>query len=457
MKEQRPLLIAILISSVLGPFLSSAMNVALPQISDDLNMNATELSWVNMSFLLASAAFMIPLGKIADRVGRKAIFILGNIIVLITAIFCVTVSDSFVFLSLRFIQGIGSSMMFVTSMAIITSAFPKEQRGKYIGFAVTAVYLGLSAAPFLGGIFITIFDWKSLFIITIINSVIVILLMMLHKGKDWKEERKMRFDITGSVVFVIFMTLFMYGFAHLIDDTLSQILCGTGAAGLVLFVVIEFQQKNPVFDVRFFASNRVFAFSNLAALINYACTFAVAFLLSLYLQKSRGLNPKDTGLILVIQPIIMAIVANIAGRLSDKYSQRLLASMGMMLSAIGIALLFFVQIDSSFTLIYVALFVLGIGFGLFSTPNTHAVMNAVEPKQFGMASASISTMRISGQMISMGLAALFINWLLGSAKIEPHNSILIVDVMHYVFGIFFVLSIWGIYLSMARDKKKALA
>ncbi|PLW94111.1 MAG: MFS transporter, partial [Marinilabiliales bacterium] len=417
MKEQRPLLIAILISSFLGPFLSSAINVALPQISDDLSMNATELTWVNMSFLLASAAFMIPLGKIADRVGRKLIFVLGNLIVLITALFCLFVDDSFVFLSLRFFQGLGSSMMFVTSMAIITAAFPKEKRGKYIGIAVTAVYLGLSAAPFLGGIFISVFNWKSLFIITITNSLLVIVLMALHKGKDWKDEHKKPFDLIGSFVFVIFMFMFMYGFAHLAEDILSQVICGVGAGGLLLWVIIEYKQENPIFDVRFFGSNRVFAFSNLAALINYASTFAVAFLLSLYLQEVRGLDPKETGTVLLIQPVVMAIFANIAGRLSDKHPQHILASSVMTLSAIGIALLFFVGEESSYVLIYTALVVLGMGFGLFSTPNTHAVMNTVEPKKFGMASASISTMRISGQMISMGLAALFINWLIGSEDI----------------------------------------
>lgn len=451
MNHKKALLVAIIISSVLSPFLSSAINVALPQISTELGMTASELSWVNMSFLLASAAFLVPLGKIADHLGRKKMFIAGNLVVLITSVACISVTDTIAFLALRFIQGIGSSMMFVTATAIITSAFPRESRGKYLGYNVTAVYLGLSAAPVLGGFFIQLFNWHSLFIISIVNSFIVVMLLLIYKGEDWKESRKQPFDYIGSIVYIVFMTLLMYGFSH-ITNLESQVMATIGAIGIVGFILYEYRIKHPVFDVKFFGSSRVFAFSNLAALINYAATFGVGFLLSLYLQYTRKLSPGETGAILMVQPVVMAITANISGRLSDKHESRILASLGMLFSALGIALLFFITKDTPFTYFYVALSVLGLGFGLFSTPNTHVVMNSVEPARFGMASASISTMRTSGQMISMGLAALFINWFIGAEKITTLNATLLVDIMKYVFGVFFVLSVWGIYLSWARGK-----
>ncbi len=453
MKNNQALLIAIIISSVLSPFLSSAINVALPQISAELGMTASELSWVNMSFLLASAAFLVPLGKIADHLGRKKMFLIGNGVVLLTSIACIAVDNTFAFLALRFVQGIGSAMMFVTATAIITSAFPRESRGKYLGYNVTAVYLGLSAAPVLGGFFIELFDWHSLFIISIINSIVVVVLVLFHQGDDWKESRKTPFDYLGSIVYIVFMTLLMYGFSH-ITSFESQIMAAIGALGIVGFILYEYRIPNPVFDVKFFGSSRVFAFSNLAALINYAATFGVGFLLSLYLQYTRGLNPGQTGAILMVQPVVMAIAANISGRLSDKYESRILASLGMLISAIGIGMLFFITIDTPFSFFYGALAVLGLGFGLFSTPNTHVVMNSVEPARFGMASASISTMRTSGMMISMGLATLFINWIIGAQKISSINAVLLVDVMKYVFGVFFVLSVWGIYLSWARGNAK---
>ena len=454
MPNQRLLLIAIIISSVLSPFLSAAMNVALPQLSRDLGMNAAELSWVNMSFLLASAAFCIPLGKIADRIGRRKVFIAGNYIVLATSIACIFAQETYFFLALRFIQGIGSSMLFVTGTAIITSAFPKESRGKFLGYNVTAVYIGLSAAPVLGGFLIEFLSWHSLFYVSIINSAIVVLLLHFYKGEDWKTGANARFDWTGSVIYIVFMTLLMYGFAN-ITQLEAQIMTALGAAGIIAFVAYEYRLQHPVFDVKFFASSRRYAFSNLAALINYAATFAVGFLLSLYFQYTRGLSPAATGAILMIQPVVMAVSATISGRLSDKYDSRILSSAGMLLSAIGVGMLVFSNAETPHGFFYAALAILGLGFGFFSTPNTHSVMNSVEPPQFGTASATLSTMRISGQMISMGMAALFISWLIGAHRVNPANALLLVDVMQYVFGIFFFLLLLGTYFSWARGKHAA--
>ena len=244
------------------------MNVALPQLSADLKMNAAELSWVNMSFLLASAAFCIPLGKIADHIGRRKIFIIGNYIVLITSAACIFIYNSGFFLIIRFIQGIGSSMLFVTGTAIITSAFPKESRGKFLGYNVTAVYIGLSAAPVLGGVLIEFFTWHSLFYVSIINCLIVLGLMHFYSDMDWKMDNKERFDFIGSAIYVVFMSLLMYGFANIIH-TYALILTIVGLIGIIGFILFELKIKYPVFDVRFFKSNRRYAYSNLAALINF--------------------------------------------------------------------------------------------------------------------------------------------------------------------------------------------
>ena len=454
MKNQRLLLFSIVLSSILSPFLSAAMNVALPQLSADLKMNAAELSWVNMSFLLASAAFCIPLGKIADHIGRRKIFIIGNYIVLITSAACIFIYNSGFFLIIRFIQGIGSSMLFVTGTAIITSAFPKESRGKFLGYNVTAVYIGLSAAPVLGGVLIEFFTWHSLFYVSIINCLIVLGLMHFYSDMDWKMDNKERFDFIGSAIYVVFMSLLMYGFANIIH-TYALILTIVGLIGIIGFILFELKIKYPVFDVRFFKSNRRYAYSNLAALINYAATFEVGFILSLYFQYTRNLSPAETGAILMIQPAVMAIFATFSGRLSDKYDSRILSSLGMLISAFGVGMLAFTSCETPMQFFFVALVILGLGFGFFSTPNTHSVMNSVNPEQFGTASATLSTMRISGQMTSMGMATLFISWIIGSQKVNTSNASLFIDVMQYVFGIFFFLILLGTYFSWARGKHGA--
>ncbi len=442
-----------MVSSFIAPFLGASVNIALPSMSEDLGMNAITMSWVAMSFLLASAVFLVPLGKLADMVGRVKIFILGNVVVASASLLCAISKDSTMLIIFRVLQGIGSAMMFGTNMAIITSVFPPNQRGKAIGINVTAVYLGLSVAPVLGGILTQTFGWQSIFYITIPFGIFVAMAARLVIKTDWADAKNEKFDYKGSVIYVLSMSGFMYGFSKL-SDPLAFGLVILGVIGLLTFWRIEIKTPFPVFNMQLFFGNRLFALSNLAALINYATTFAVTFVLSLYLQYIKGLSPRDAGFILIAQPIMMALVASFSGKLSDKYSPGILSSIGMGIIAVGLVLLLPLNHNTSNLYLILSLLLLGIGFGLFSSPNTNAVMSSVEKRQLGTASATVATMRMTGQMVSMGIATLVLHIFIGKARISAENEQSFLHSVSITFAIFIVLSLVGIWASLSRGKSR---
>jgi len=450
--NKNTLLLVVILTSVVNPFLGAAVNIALPKIGQEFSMNTISMSWVAMSFLLSSAIFLVPLGKAADILGRKKIFLYGNILVAISSLLCALSTSGTMLIIFRVVQGIGSAMTFATGMAIITSAFPPHERGKAIGINVSAVYLGLSIAPFLGGILTQTLGWRSLFLATLPFALLVIILIILVIKTEWAEAKNEKFDYTGSLLYMIAISALMYGFSKL-PEAHAFMLTFSGLAGLAVFIRVELLKTYPVLNIQLFKNNRVFAFSNLAALINYAATFAVSFVLSLYLQYNKGMQPLEAGSILVTQPLVMMLMATFSGRLSDQYDSRILASLGMVIIVIGLAMLAFLGDTTGNGYIIISLIVLGAGFGLFSSPNTNSVMSAVEKKYLGVASATIGTMRLTGQMMSMGIATMVLHIFIGEASITPENHHLFLRSVRIIFLLFSLLCFLGVFASLARGKK----
>ncbi|MBN1132794.1 MAG: MFS transporter [Bacteroidales bacterium] len=449
--HRQPLLGLIIITSFINPFLGAAINIALPAIGEEFMLSAIGLSWVTMSFILSSAVFLLPFGKLADIAGRKRVFFIGNILIAITSLLCALSSSGGMLILMRIFQGIGSSMVFGTGVAIITSAYPPDQRGKAIGWSVTSVYIGLSLAPFLGGILTEYLSWRSIFYFTIPFQILVILGVRIFIRDEWADASGEPFDYTGSLIYILSMSALMFGFSR-VPETYAIILSVLGFLGLVAFALFELKISSPVFNIRLFKSNRLFAFSNLSALINYATTFAISFLLSLFLQSSLGLSPRDAGIILVTQPVVMAVVASISGRLSDKYDPRYLASAGMAVTVAGLSLMAFLNGETSIRYLITALIIVGIGFGLFSSPNTNAIMGSVEKKFLGVASATVGTMRLTGQMFSMGIATLILQIFMGEITLNRESVPLFTASMRTTFIIFAVLCLLGVFASLARGK-----
>jgi EmrB/QacA subfamily drug resistance transporter len=437
--------------SFLTPFMGSSVNIALPSIGREFSMDAILLSWVSTGYLLSAAMFLVPFGRIADIYGRKKIFSYGIMLFTLSTFFLGISVSPLMLLSFRILQGIGGSMIFGTGVAILTSVFSAGERGKALGINVTSVYLGLALGPFIGGFLTEHGGWRSIFLAVVPLGLLVLGIVFWKLKGDWAEARGERFDWVGSLFYGLTLVAVMYGFS-LLPRGVGMGFIFAGILGLGIFIKWEMRVENPVLDIALFWNNRVFAFSNLAALIHYCATFGVSFLLSLYLQYIKGFSPFHAGSILVCQPAMQALFSPLAGRLSDRVEPRVVASAGMGFSVLGLSLLVFVGEKTAMEFIVISLLLLGFGFALFSSPNTNAVMSSVERKFYGVSSGTVATMRLVGQAFSMGLTILIFSLYIGRVQISVESYPLFLKSTHIVFTLFALLCFGGVFASLARGK-----
>ncbi|MDP6576931.1 MAG: MFS transporter [Dehalococcoidales bacterium] len=448
--SNRIVFLVITMSSFVTPFMGSAVNIALPSIGQEFGMDAVLLAWVTTSYLLAGTVFLLPFGRFADIYGRQKIFTYGIIIFTASSVLSALSISAVMLIAFRALQGIGGAMIFGTNVAILTSVFPAQERGKVLGINVAAVYLGLSLGPFLGGLLTQYAGWRSIFWLNLPLGLIIITYFFWKLKGERAEAKGEKFDLIGSLIYGLGIIALIYGLS-LLPEISGALLTGIGVVGIMLFIWWETRTTSPILHMDLFRHNRVFAFSNLAVLVSYSATFAVAFLLSLYLQYVKGFSPQNAGLVLVAMPTVQAIFSPYAGQLSDRVSPQLLASAGMALTTIGLGLLVFLNQQTPVEFIVASLIVLGAGFALFSSPNTNAIMSSVENKFYGVASATISTMRQVGMMFSMGISMLIISLYVGRVEITPQYYAAFTMSLKTAFIIFTVLCFGGVFASLARS------
>jgi EmrB/QacA subfamily drug resistance transporter len=451
---KRITLFVVTLTAFLTPFDGSAVNIALPSIGKEFSMDAVSLGWVATAYLLASAMFLVPFGRVADIIGRKKIFTFGILIFTVASFSMVLCGSGVMLIGLRIVQGFGSAMIFGTGVALLTSVFPAQERGKALGINVAAVYLGLSVGPFLGGLLTSHFGWRSIFLVNVPLGLLAMALVSFKLREEWAEAKGEKFDLTGSIIYCFGLTAVIYGFSSFSrwGAMMSAGVTLLGVFGIFAFIAWELNEKNPVLNIDLFRGNRAFALSNVAAFIHYSATFAVAFFLSLYLQYIKMLNPQNAGMILVFQPVVMAVCSPFAGRLSDRIEPRIVASMGMALTAAGLFLLTFLHGSTALGFIIADLILLGLGFALFSSPNTNAVMSSVEKRFYGVAGGTLGTMRLTGQMLSMGIAMLIFAVHIGHTQITPEYYPLLLKSTRSAFILFGILCSGGALASFARGR-----
>lgn len=437
-------------ASFLTPFMGSAINLAIPSIGHQFNASAYLLSWVATSYILASAAFLVPFGRLADIVGRKKIFILGVVAFCLSSFLCGLAWSIESLIALRVLQGIGSAMIFGTGMAILTSVFPPQERGKVLGINVATVYIGLSMGPVLGGALNHNLGWHSIFFFTSFIAVFVIILAVLKLKGEWAGARGEKFDLTGAILYAVGLVTLMYGMSSISTSPWAKYALLVGLVLMVAFIGQELRVKQPVLNLSLFSQNVTFAFSNLAALINYSATFAVGFLLSVHLQVVMGYDSQKAGFILLSQPVIMALISPFAGRLSDRVEPRIVASLGMSLTTLGLLVLSFLHPDTPLWHVILNLALLGTGFALFSSPNSNAVMGSVEKRFYGVASSTLGTMRLTGQAISMAIVTLLLALYIGNIELSQASTELLSKGARTTFIIFTILCLLGVFASLAR-------
>jgi EmrB/QacA subfamily drug resistance transporter len=447
--DKRIVLLVAAMASFLTPFMGTSVNIALPSIGREFSADAVTLSWITTAYLLTAAMFLVPLGRVADITGRRRVFLLGMIGYTAVSGLCALARSEHMLIALRAMQGFTDAMMFGTSLAIVTSIYPPQQRGRALGITVAAVYSGGALGPFVGGLLTQQAGWRSIFVLTAALGLVVVALTLWKMRGEWAEARGQKMDYIGSLLYGAALLGVMYGFRLMPSlNGLWLIIAGTILLGG--FVLRERRIDYPVLNVSLFRRNATFALSNLAALINYAATYAVSFLLSLYLQYVKGLAPRTAGILMLSQPVIMAVFSPLAGRLSDKIEPRLLASAGMAMTTAGLVLFSFLGSSSSLAEIVAILVLSGLGFALFSSPNTSAIMGSVERRFYAVASATTGVMRLIGQMLSMGIAALIIAVMVGQVQITPERYPEFLHAFRLGLIVFALLCAAGLVASMSR-------
>ncbi len=451
-----PAVITFVVAAVqfLTPFMMSAVGVALPTLGSEFSAGAVQLGLVEMVYILAVSLMLLPVGRFADIHGRKKVFISGTVFFIIATFFLALSPTIEIFILLRFLQGAGASLVTATSVAILSSVIPPEQRGKAMGIVVAAVYVGLSAGPTLAGYMIAHIGWRWIFFGALPVEIAALILALIHLKGEWRGAPGEPFDWSGSLIYMAALSAMIFGATHLGESPMAVALLAFGTAGMACFVAWEIRSDSPILNVALLMENRVFAMSNLATLINYAASFGGTFFFSLYLQQVKGLPPQSAGLVLITQPLTQAVLSPLSGKLSDRIPPARIATFGMALCTMALLLCTTIGMDTSIEVIFGILFLLGVGFAFFSTPNMTAVMGSVHPRHYGIASSFVATMRTVGMLIAMTLITLILSLYMGHAPVTPETAGSFISSMGTGFFIFSGLSILGIFCSMTRMEKE---
>jgi EmrB/QacA subfamily drug resistance transporter len=434
----------------LTPFMLSAVGVALPAIGREFSASAVQLGLVETVYIFAFSLFLLPSGRLGDIYGRRRIFTIGILVftagtVLLSLAF--TIESFIVF---RFFQGCGGAMISGNSVAILASVFPPANRGRAMGIIVGCVYLGLSLGPVLSGFMVTHLGWRWIFYLGVLVELFCLFLTVLKLKGEWADARGERFDFVGTLLYITSLFCLIYGALNQREGGIYLVFMASGILGFLIFLAFEHRCSSPILDVGLVISNRVFAFSNLATLINYAASSSIAFFFSLYLQVVRGYSPQWAGWILIIQPVFQAVLSPLFGRLADRVSAAGLATAGMALCALSLGLASQIHAVTPMYVIMGMLALMGVGFGLFSSPNTTTVMSSVPPRSYGIASSFLATMRTMGMLCSMTIITLVFKHFMGDHPVSAETRSSFLASMHLCMMIFCFLCVAGVLCSMVR-------
>ena len=450
MDKKNLLLFICTVLSFFTVFAVNAVTIVIPSIATEFHMSNIVQNWVTIIFLLVVAVLSVPAGQISGKYGLKKVTIISVVLFIIISIANVLVTSQEQFLACRLILGIALSFINVTSMAMIVNAFPPEERGKALGINITGVYVGLSLSPVIGGILNYNLGWRSVVLFGVPFLFVILALLLTRIDDEWSSFENLPLDLKGSFAYGIGMVLFMYGFT-ILNTQLGVILTVLGVMILLIFAWIELKQKYPVFDIRFF-KNHKFLSANFASLCAYLATYAVTTILNYHLQYIKGFDSQTAGMILLVAPLCQVILAPIAGRLSDRFVPQILAAIGMALGTLSLILFSFLDSTTSIEFLFVAMILYGIGFGLFSPPNTNVIMGSVPPKDTSVASAAVATMRTVGQAMSMGILTLVFAFVMGDVPIIQQYYPLLIQSCQITCIVCVVLCIASVFASFVGIK-----
>lgn len=452
-KLEKYVLLIAAVTSFFTVFLSSAVMISVPSLALEFGMNNIVQNWVTMLFFLSVAAITVPAGQISGKFGLKKTMVFGMVLYILSSVICVFSISQDMFLICRIFQGIGAGFLNVAAMAMVVSAFAPKDRGEAIGFTVVGVYLATSLSPVIGGFLNFSLGWRSIFYFTIPFLLLCLVLLIIEIKKEWKTFENEPIDIKGSILYSIGIVFFIFGFTML-NKPSGLTITIIGLILIVIFVLLELKVKMPVYDVRLF-KNPKFSSANFAALCAYLATFAIVTIVNYYLQYIKGMDSSQAGMILLIAPVFQVVMAPIAGKLSDRINPQILAAIGIAFGGLGIFMISTIDAATPLSFLMIGMAFQGFGFGLFSSPNTNAIMGSVPPQETPIASASVATMRVIGQTLSMGMFTLIFAYIMGSVQIIPETYPLLLLSCNVAAGICAILCVVSIFASLVGIKSKS--
>jgi EmrB/QacA subfamily drug resistance transporter len=400
-------LIAIGMSTFMSALDTSVVNTVLPVINNSFGSEIATVEWVVIIYLLIVSGLLLSFGRLGDIRGHKPVFLTGFSIFIISSALCGWAPSIGALIAFRGLQALGAAMLAANSPAILTKNFPPSQRGQALGLQATMTYLGLTVAPSLGGWLTDIVSWRAVFYINVPVGIFAFILAWMFIPQDRKSGAHESFDIPGALIILVgLITLLLalnqgYAWGWFSPQIIGLFLLS--GVFLVSFILVEKRSQSPILDLSLFA-NRVFSAATISAVLNYIAVFSVLLLLPFYLLQGRGLNPSQAGLILTIQPIVMAIVAPISGGISDRIGTRIPTATGMLILSLGIFLMSRFSLNTPIYQVGIALGIAGFGTGTFISPNNSAIMGAAPRERQGIAAGILATSRSTGMVLGVGLA-----------------------------------------------------
>ncbi len=399
----------------MGTLDASIVNVALPVMTKILGTEIHVAQWIVTAYLLTISSLLPIFGRAGDMYGQRRVLTSGVALFTLSSAACGLSSSIAMLIVSRIVQAIGASMMMSNGPAIIAMTFPVQERGRALGAIGTVVALGSVTGPALGGLLVGIFGWQSIFLINIPIGIIAFTMgrMLLPKGIH-KDET---FDFTGSFLFALSIISILLVLSHGGKWGWQSIQVSSGISisiiSLILFITVEKKVKHPMLDLSMFR-NRPFLAGNLSGLLSFIAMFSNAILLPFFLTNIKGLTPSQVGLIITPFPLVMGITAPLSGYLSEKISPVYLTTTGLSITAAGLAVMSYITGDTPVLHIALIQAVMGLGSGLFQSPNNNSVISSVPREKMGIAGGINALMRNFGMVTGTAAAvSIFENKRLG--------------------------------------------
>lgn len=440
----------------IGTFMSaldgSVVNTALPIIGRETHSPLPTLEWVILVYLLTIISTLLMFGRLSDIYGRKRFYLAGMSVFVIGSALCGLAPGVGVLILFRGIQALGSAMALALGPAILTQTFPSCERGRALGMQATLTYLGLATGPALGGLLTHHLGWRSVFYINVPIGMIV-LPIAIKALKQERSESSQSFDVIGTILMAVGLSSLMFAFTkgpHIGWNSPPVFLTlALGIVTLTSFIVVERTTRNPLLDLTLFR-NWTFAASTFAAFLNYVCSAAVSFIMPFYLIYACGYRVDFAGLLLIATPAVMSVTAMPSGWLSDRFGPRLPATIGMAITVSALLLLRTLQAGTHPLVVSLHLAMIGLGIGLFTSPNNSAIMGSAPISSRGIAGAILATARNLGFVIGVACAGMIYTSRLNVLRTTLSEPAAITQSMHDATSVIAMVASIGILASALR-------